>query len=217
MPARPPLTNTTKCEIGYSGPAGTSAKNIFYVETSGDISSLVNLATLATDLSTGLGSAHANFATLLNDVWTLDGVTCIDNSGETENTSEYSIDASGTMSGQPYPPQVSVALSWTINAHYRGGHPRWYLPPPGASASSVAGGPDIAGGNVTTYEAAGNTFLAYVNALTVATFTVTMGTISYRTGNAPRATPVFRAFQACRVSPRLDTQRRRLGKEPRFS
>jgi hypothetical protein len=43
-----------------------------------------------------------------------------------------------------------------------------------------------------------------------------LGTISYQTAHAPRPTPVFRAFGVPHVHERLDSQRRRSGKESTF-
>jgi hypothetical protein len=61
------------------------------------------------------------------------------------------------------------------------------------------------------------TWLATFNAALVMGTGVTLGTVSHYTGHAVRPTPVWRTFIDVRVHERLDSQRRRSGKESTFA
>jgi hypothetical protein len=63
---------------------------------------------------------------------------------------------------------------------------------------------------------AASSFRNNINASVVSTFTPTLGTISYQSGHAPRPTPLWRSFLPPRIHERMDSQRRRNGKESSF-
>jgi hypothetical protein len=65
-------------------------------------------------------------------------------------------------------------------------------------------------------ETAAATFRTGINSAVIATFTPILGTISYQSGHAARPTPLFRPFLVPKVHERVDSQRRRLGKEASF-
>jgi hypothetical protein len=210
------LANTIRCEMQWTGPNSTKANNIFYTLTSSYLSTSAELQALIGYWYQMIENLDWRPAGLMPASWSLTQLLVADNSGESENYSYQVTSVPGTVSGNSLPPNCAVAISWPILARYRGGHPRWYLP--GVPESNLA----TPGGNYITSTAAGGyqaeyaSFLGAWNQIVVGSTTMQLGTISYYTGHALRDPPLFRAFQDPQVSLRLDSQRRRLGKEPRI-
>lgn len=133
--------------------------------------------------------------------------------GDTEVIATDDFDtAGGDDSGGTVASAASV-ISWLISSYYRGGHPRTYLCAlPQDAQNDVK---SLKETYITALSSAAGTFLTGVNALVTAPFeTVALGTVSFATGGAWRAPPVFRPYEGAVVHSRIDTQRRRLGKEP---
>lgn len=214
MPPRPPLADTAKCEMTFTGPDSVVGTCIFYVKGTSDISGLTALGDIAALIQTGLGTTGNTVVGLMNNQWKLTGIRCIDNSGSTENVSVLDLNVSGAKANQPLSPQVCVVLSWQIAAHYRGGHPRTYLPGIDSTAIDVSGGKNITSTFRVDYEAAGDTLMSTINGGSGTGSPYSMGTISFFSGGVPRGTPLFRLYSAAVVGTRICTQRRRLGKEP---
>lgn len=101
-------------------------------------------------------------------------------------------------------------INWSINAYYRGGHPRTYLG--GLVAAFGANATTLQGSAITSIAAAANGWLADVNALTHGDITgVQLGCVSFARNNAWRVPPVFIPYNNASVRPIFGTQRRRLG------
>lgn len=105
----------------------------------------------------------------------------------------------------------AYVISWQSGVYWRGGKPRTYFPLP---TGYVSGATDtLASGTRTTITTAATGFKNAVNALTSGSITGTVhGFVSFRTGNAPRGTPLFFAIVGAVVHPRVGSQRRRQGK-----
>lgn len=120
---------------------------------------------------------------------------------------------SGAHTGDGQPAQVAVCASWTLARTYRGGHPRTYLP--GVPAAVTLHPSSITGDFADTIAAAANTHLANVSSygghggITSLTF----GTVSFQHAKEWRTPPLFKAIVGASCDTRLDTQRRRLGKD----
>lgn len=100
-------------------------------------------------------------------------------------------------------------VRWAISAYYRGGHPRTYMP--GVSTADVTNGSAIGGASASNIATAWNTIRNALNSFTTTNITgIVMGTLSFQTGNAWRATPLFRPFTSVSVSNLLGSQRRRI-------
>lgn len=102
-------------------------------------------------------------------------------------------------------------LNWRLNAYYRGGHPRTFLP--GVYTAAVTNGSDVVSGYASSLQTSAAAFLTAVNALTHGSISaVQLGTVSFQSGNAWRTPPIFRAFTGVGVGSKIGTQRRRIGR-----
>lgn len=189
----------------------TKWANILWLNTA--VSENPTSAQLLTVLEAIATSWGTNLAPLLTSAVTLQEVKGVwFGAADSEVVANDNADIDGTAEGSGCNAQVSVCLSWVISAYYRGGKPRTYLPgiPQGALASVAY----IATDNATAFQEAGAAMLADINALDSSPFTsIALGTFSFATGKEWRETPLFRAYEGCACHTRLDTQRRRLGKE----
>lgn len=129
----------------------------------------------------------------------------------------------GLRTGTATSAQVACAVSWGVNLRYRGGHARTYLP-----AGNIS---DIQSGRLWTdtfwdeANTAADDFLDDVNGITVGAHTFSLILLSYFSGShktpenphpdpVPRPAPAPFPVVSSSVHRRVDTQRRRLGKEP---
>lgn len=118
----------------------------------------------------------------------------------------------GDFADQPYPANVSAAISWSIQQRYRGGHPRTYLP--GIPSSQFADNTTLQASWITAVQNSANQFHQTVNAYASGTISsLLLGTVSFVRAKAWRSPPVFRSYvlNGAFVDSRIDSQRRRLG------
>lgn len=182
-----------------------------YATGSGEIT----LGTLH-DLANGLFGCYAEaFSPLLNLDSTLNQVQVVLWNTPDELVA-YSDDVAvlGGVSGLGYPANVACGITWPIAAHYKGGHPRNYL----------CGIPVAAGGTtkffdndfVSSVAEAAQAFHTAWESLTGYSGIATLehGVVSFVDGGAWRAPPIFRRIMdGASVDKRIDTQRRRLGRD----
>lgn len=213
MAPRPPLADTVKLEITYTGPDNAVANNICYALSTANISDSTSLATVAQNLFTQLQDTIGNFRPIWSASWTITGVTASDYSGASEAFGRFTGSVVGSLAGSPTAAQTCMVLGWTIAARYRGGHPRWYIPGVMPAIMSVPGGRHLAAPQAASLQAFGNAIITGFNATHVGSLPLTLGTISFQTGHASRPSPLFRPFVGAQVNTRLGTQRRRLGRE----
>jgi hypothetical protein len=120
----------------------------------------------------------------------------------------------GSMSGSVLPAQVATGISWQVQAAYKGGHPRTYLPPP---AQTALLDPRLFNSSFcNSVASAANAFHGNVNAMSHGELDqLHLGTVSFVHQKAWRTPPVFRDFVPgnAAVDQRVDTQRRRLGRD----
>lgn len=208
MPPRPPTPDTLKMEVNWQHLGETNWTNIFYVLASGNPAS----PTIITEMAAAFYTVcHTRLAP--NTIDTLTSVLCIDNTGASDTAVVYTESTEGGLGGTPYPVSVAACLSWQIASRYRGGKPRTYISGLTSAVSTTPGSNVLSTSTQTAMSTAGTDMLADVAALSTGSLGWTLGTISYRTGGAERPEPPFVAYTGCIVHPRLDSQRRRLGKE----
>jgi hypothetical protein len=121
----------------------------------------------------------------------------------------------GAVSGMP--PQCAVCLSWKSTATWRGGRPRTYLPAVPQTAVVPGGGSALETAYATTLANNALEFMQTVNAITSTGANPIMGFPSYYTNYTWRPVPLFFPFTNVVVHQRLDSQRRRSGKERYFA
>jgi hypothetical protein len=108
--------------------------------------------------------------------------------------------------------QVCIVLSWVINTTWRGGKPRTYLAKSIQSSDLVDLahiGPTV----ITALQGLGNAWITAVNGYSSAPLTsMQLGTIRFFSLGVPLTAPIFVPYVSCKVTSRIDTMRRRLGK-----
>jgi hypothetical protein len=216
--ALPPIANVIKFIWNWAGPAARIAKNIMYAKISGGTGSTsdpIFLNNAANSMMTAVGNAV--FGTFISSHWTLTNITAKDVGGTSAQAVSTAGSLVGGVSGDTLAPGTAVALSWQIAESYRGGKPRSYLPGIPNTAQNSQGESALLPSYATSLESAGSTFMNYFNTHTVAGTTVTLGTVSYHTSHAVRPSPLFYTYIGVRVHERLDSQRRRNGKESTFA
>jgi hypothetical protein len=149
--------------------------------------------------------------------WGWRGITATDLGGTGLQATGLIVVTTAYGPDEALPPQCAVAWSWRIARSYRGGKPRNYMPGVPTTATVTAYGSAIQLSYATSLRNNVVLFLNRFNAITVTGGTVALGNLSYRTGGALRPTPLFDPFVDVHVHERLDSQRRRSGKESAFS
>lgn len=208
MPPLPPVV-AVKMDVGFtvSGSA-REVHNIFHLGYSGGPPSNATLATLLGLLDPLI---DAYLTTFMHTAATHASTELIDLSSSTGAVETSAPGTAGGNVGTLAPLSVAAVTSWIVSRRYRGGHPRTYM---GALSDSQLNPPQLLNGTFeTNWQTAANVFMAGVNALVGTLPGCTLGAVSYRTANAPRVTPIFEPFIFGRVHSRIDSQRRRLGKE----
>lgn len=177
--------------------------------------------------STDLDALMAAFTTLPNGFWsqmeTITSTAFTYNEVEMTDLStgglqiSQSLDVSGIVSGDALPPQCAVCISWLITARWRGGKPRTYLPGIPLSALTTSGGSALTTAYMNDVASVGNNILLYWAGVSLpSASTVEQVCLSYRTAGAPRISPVTFPIVGAECHGRLDSQRRRSGKESAF-
>lgn len=117
----------------------------------------------------------------------------------------------GTRAGTIMPVQVAAVVSWHVNFRWRGGHPRSYFPA-GVSA-------DITQGNtwatpfITAMGTAAQNWLSGMNSFSISGGVTTLVCVRYFDQGALLPTPLVLPVANATFHTRVDTMRRRLGRE----
>jgi hypothetical protein len=214
----PPINNVVKAVLNWVGPGAALAKNILHIGTptmfiTSNATALLDLANAIHTVVAAPPSVPGNIASS----WKMNNVTVKDLSGSgAQATSTHAATTGGNVSDS-LPPQTSIVLSWEVPITYRGGKPRTYLPGIPSSAISPAGSSAVSGSYAQNMETAALQFLNGIESMIVdAIEGFTAGLVSYYHDHAVRPTPVYNPFEGVRVHERLDSQRRRSGKESSF-
>lgn len=216
---KPPLTGLVKLQFLWqqtlTGNPNLQAANILHVKWSDNANHPVaDLQLLATDAYTEMytlaGSHVSTTAKLIGCVASSLGG---DGLAATTTTS-----TAGTDSGAPLPPQCAVVVTWKAAIFWRGGKPRTYLPffTENVTSSSVGGGSQLASVHTAALATAADTMIADFAALTIGGAHPVLGFPSYYSKGAFRPVPIFYPFVSAVVHDRMDSQRRRSGKESIF-
>ena len=129
-----------------------------------------------------------------------------------ELVGEYATDVAGATTSTPLSNNAASVASWLTDQYYRGGHPRTYFD--GNYAASTVDPSTWSNGFITGLEGFAVAYIAALNAFSSTHFTLpVMGTVSYARHNVWRPAGIHVAYFGVTVHPRIDSQRRRLGKE----
>ena len=157
-------------------------------------------------------TAYVNaFTTLWSSSTILITVDGQDLASRTAATGTFSLTHPGVQTTIPMALQVALCISWSISDRYRGGHPRTYLP--GIDGTFVTGGRLLTTAGHTAYLNAAAGFLTNMNAMTAGGSSWKMCCVRYFSQHQLLANPLVREISGQSVHGRIDTQRRRLGKE----
>lgn len=215
----PPAANMVKTVLNWVGPLATVAKNVLHIATPPGFSTTdaVKLLDLANAVH-GLFPVSTSIANqTVSNAWTLQNVMCGDLSGSGAQAVSTHAATPGAVTGNVYPPQTAVCISWEVGTTYKGGKPRTYVAGIPMTATSTEGSSTISSAYATAMAQGGLQLMNGIDGLTVDSLTgFVLGLLSYRTGHTVRPTPLFHPFVGVRVHERLDSQRRRSGKESGF-
>lgn len=212
---KPPLPGLLKITVSFTGPGTPTprAANILHARWADNVNhSQANINTVTT------ASEAAVISTLLPamvSTWRYQS-TVVQSLGGDGLEASAATATNGAVGTAAFPPAVAVCGSWITTATWRGGRPRTYLPGVPTTATTTAGGSQISGSSISGYSLAFANFLTAMNAITGSGIALALGFPSYYTNYTIRPVPLFFPFLGVRVHGRLDSQRRRTGKESTF-
>ena len=183
--------------------------NVFHAQHSAGSVTANDLQTFANSIRT---AANTNLVTAYYTLTSINTIEVTDISSPTGAVATNTLGVVGTRPAGGSPPaSVAYAVSWGIALHYRGGHPRNYIPL--CNSADITGGRLLTSTLQNTVSAQWAAYLTAFNAITSGTVSLTMGMFQYHAHHAVVNPPQFFAYTGVRVHGRVDSQRRRLGKE----
>lgn len=186
-----------------------------YAQTPGAALTQAQVDALATGVSTAWNNAMAQGH---STAVTLTQVTAQDLTSKTGAIGVSTVTHPGTRAGTPGANNIAAVASWKIAVRYRGGHPRTYWP--AGVQGDVTAGRLWSGTFKTLMESAIAGYVTNINAISLSGSSVTFCAVSFYHGkDATTGKPIVRDVPL--VYPvissvfhtRVDTMRRRLGKE----
>jgi hypothetical protein len=213
---RPPIVNTAKVVYltALTADPARIANNIFHFQLGVPANPLTNAQMVS--LASQTLPLYASFVSysLTSGAKVLAATaTALDGSGAQGVATGSTV---GGDPGQPLPPQCAVGVTWKAAFSWRGGRPRTYLPFVTNNALNSPGDSTLSAswsGNVASHADA---FISACNLLTIGSQSVTLGFVSYFHNYAFRTPPLFYFYTQGVVHERMDSQRRRSGKESAF-
>lgn len=127
---------------------------------------------------------------------------------------DVGVSYNGTGSSEVLPANCAMCISWKVQQRYKGGHARTYIGGVDQDTQDNAG--SFLATEANTARDSANDFLEAVNARSAGDLDdLHLGVVSFVHNNAWRTPPVFRDYVpgAASVDQRIDSQRRRLGRD----
>jgi hypothetical protein len=207
MAPLPPVPQVLR--VAFSGTYyGARWANVMHVRYSGTRPFPADLDTFCSDMGTAY---DGHLLEHISDGVTLTDIDAVDLTDSLGAVGHHSGSYPGDVAGDSLTASVAVCLSWKISRRYRGGHPRTYLC--GIPDSVTANVQQLSAGAVTNYLSDATGFMNAVNAIVLGGATVSLGCVHYVRNGSPLSPGEFDTIQSAAVHPRLDSQRRRTGKE----
>lgn len=214
MPALPPLAGHLRIRL-IGSIQGQPWNAVQYARYTGTAPSDTDLQTAGTAVGTAWNSAIAQ---LCHSTVTLNQVEMVDLSALDAGVGVATTPHPGTRIGGPNPNNTAMCASYKIHVRYRGGHPRTYWP--AGIAADITSGRQWAGAFLTLAQGACVDYVGDINAIQLGGGPLTFVAVSYYHGKDPatglpalRPTPIPYTVTTVTVHQRVDTMRRRLGKE----
>lgn len=186
--------------------------NILHARYAGGTIDTAACQALATTVRTAW---NTNLAPLVHAFTVLKTVEVTDISTRTGAQGVDTVGSTGTQAGTPSSNQVALVGSLKIAQRYRGGHPRIYIP--GMVTANITGGTTFTSTYITSMQTALRAIRTAINGSSAGGATWNMVAVSYfhKVGGAEayKIPPDIYVITDCVVHTRVDTVRRRLGKE----
>jgi hypothetical protein len=208
MPVLPPIPGVAK---------------IIVKQTLGGVN-VFNVLHARSDLGQGWsGTELANMAAAVRAAWvvnvtplqdadlTLNEVTVIDLSSNTGQEGSSPGSTAGTAAGTSIGANSAVCWSWKIPLRYRGGHPRTYIA--GVNTNHLASPNTLLAATVTSHTNAATAIKNAVNGVLVGGANAALVCPHYVRGGIRLSSPDYSWITGVTVDTRLDSQRRRLGRD----
>ena len=189
---------------------GVSIVNIFHVKgtaaggafTQGELDNLTNAFA---------GSFKTRFQSMFANAYAFQNVVATDLSTTFGVVSTATMTGNGSAGVTSAPNNVCIGLSWKIARHYRGGHPRTYIGP--IATAQVGTGTTILAAAVTNAKAAGAGLISDVVAIAGSGAPAQLVAVHRISAGAILQPPLVDTITAVGVDSRIDSQRKRLGKD----
>lgn len=211
MALKPFVPVANHCRVKISGThLGGPFNNLFYIRYQGSPPDQASLTALAAQISSDYGLAFGPVIHTLTvvqrcDIWDLSANTGA--LGFDTTTHAGTAPSANAMSAS-----MAVAISWQVQMRWRGGHFRTYLP--GRVISDLTSGRTLTSTYHDAVLTAARGFRTAVNGRSLGGATVQLAAVRYHhdAGQAyPSGYPLV--INDAAIRQRIDTQRRRLGKE----
>ena len=207
MPALKPVPATARVTVRGTS-QGQAIVNVFHVRWTGGNMTTADVTYMANLVATNFGS---KFRPLLNANWSGDSVRAVDLSLATGAEATVALPGQGALTGIRVPQSAACCVTWRILKHYRGGHPRTYLGPLGDSA--MENSTSLEATFLTSANTAANGFLNAINAGTTGGQTMKLVAVHRWSGGVEIIVPQTSDILSATVDSRIDTMRRRLGRD----
>jgi hypothetical protein len=212
MSTRPwPQTNSLRVAVEGATAKGVNWANIFWLVA---LEAVTPTTTQCDSYAENFYNAYNThlFALLGKDANMLRCAVNFYGAQPTQIVGDYVATTAGGSSNDTEVDSLTCAVSWQIGATWRGGKPRTYLPalPTEAFADSNTLDSTFIANVLSGAEA----FNTAVNELNITSGNQTLlSCMSFFSGNSPRANGTAFSITGALVHPRIDSMRRRLGKE----
>lgn len=208
MPPLLPVPQTAKVIVkGHLG--SVVANNVFHVDYAADFLGAVQAPLLA-------ASFYAAYCTAFQGLFATGSVIdqCIvqDIASDTGATGEHDGTTGGTNLSPPGPANVAACITWHVATHYKGGHPRTYLP--FVPNNQCTDGRTWTSSYQALLSAAAPAFLTAINGIgSGAGGPVTLVAVHRAKHKVLLTPPTTEPITAGSVDARVDSMRRRLGRD----
>lgn len=212
MPKQPFVPVASVLRVKLTGQNQTAPwVNLFYVQYTGAPPSNSDLDLFSFGIAGTWGTTFGTF--VHNQVSLLNVQTWDLTNPNAAIGRDVSTHTGSGPAGTPLPVNCAFVVSWPVQSRWRGGHFRTYIP--GRNTADTTSGRTITGTVVAALKTQADAFRNAVNSTSVGTATCKLVGVRYfPTGvNVVRTSGTPFLISPSQVHTRLDSQRRRLGKE----